>query len=85
MYINSRILFGVRSKRDVANLSEQRKDCLLRATKAAETLLEMCLRGGTYAKNFRFGEWFTHVAAYPDVVQQTTSHVGPVVAFVGFG
>jgi len=44
MYADSRILHGVKSKRDVEKMPEERRQRLLKAVKAAETMVDMCLR-----------------------------------------
>ncbi|RXK36515.1 hypothetical protein M231_06237 [Tremella mesenterica] len=54
MYVNSRILHGVRNKQDIAHLSDQRKEALIIAVRAAEKLVATALRGGQYKENFRY-------------------------------
>ena len=44
LYCNSRILHGVRNKRDVAMMTEDRRHRLILAVKGAEKLVAMCLR-----------------------------------------
>jgi len=61
LFTNSRILHGVRNKEDVTKLPEHRRARLIKARHAAETLLEMCLRGQQYTKNFAFANLYTHL------------------------
>ncbi|ORY32276.1 hypothetical protein BCR39DRAFT_45188 [Naematelia encephala] len=61
LYCNSRVLHGIRSKRDVAQLSEERKQRLVNAMNAAETLVAMALRSQQYTKQFRYANLYTHV------------------------
>lgn len=56
MYSNSKLLHGVRSKRDVTNLPPHRRERLLIAVKGAETLLGMALRSQQYRDSFKFGQ-----------------------------
>ena len=58
MYTNSRILYGVRNKYDIARMSDQRKEFLIIAIRSAEKILSMCLRGGAYNENFKWGQCF---------------------------
>lgn len=61
LHTNSRILHSVRSRRDVALLSEKRHILLVNALRSAETLVGMALRGSAYASNFVKGNYYTHV------------------------
>ncbi|EIW72511.1 hypothetical protein TREMEDRAFT_41800 [Tremella mesenterica DSM 1558] len=63
MYVNSRILHGVRNKQDIAHLSDQRKEALIIAVRAAEKLVATALRGGQYKENFRYANLYTHMGA----------------------
>lgn len=63
MYTNSRILYGVRNKFDIARMSDQRKEFLIIAIRAAEKILSICLRGGDYNDNFKWANIYTHVGA----------------------
>jgi hypothetical protein len=58
MYLNSKILYGVRSQKDVAGLSKAQLDRLVVAIRAAETLIGMGLRSQEYASMFRYGELY---------------------------
>lgn len=61
LFTNSRILHGVRNKQDVARMPEHRRQRLIKARKSAETLIDMCLRGKQYTKNFAFANLYTHL------------------------
>jgi hypothetical protein len=56
MYLNSKILYGVRSQKDVASLSKAQLERLVVAIRAAETLIGMGLRSQEYVSRFRYGE-----------------------------
>jgi hypothetical protein len=55
VYTNSLILNGVRSKRDISLLSEERHHFLIKGMKAAERIIATALRGRQYAEKFRYG------------------------------
>ncbi len=61
LHTNSRILHGVRSRRDMAHLSEHRAQWLRQALASAQTLVEMALRGEAYATNFAKANYYTHI------------------------
>jgi len=61
LFTNSRILHGVQSKSDVARMPEHRRARLIKARHAAETLLDMCIRGNQYTQNFSFANLYTHL------------------------
>jgi hypothetical protein len=44
LYSNARILHGIRRRRDVTDLSEERRQFLIKAVRAAETIVHMCLK-----------------------------------------
>lgn len=56
LHTNSRILHGIRSRRDVAALSSERAAYLRLAQESAGRLVQMALRGSSYATNFAKGE-----------------------------
>lgn len=47
LYSNARILHGIRRRRDVTELSEERRQLLIKAVRAAETIVYMCLKSQT--------------------------------------
>lgn len=47
LYTNARILHGIRRRRDVTELSEERRSFLIKAVRAAENIVNMCLRSQT--------------------------------------
>jgi hypothetical protein len=51
LYSNARILHGIRRRRDVTELSEERRQFLIRAVRAAETIVDMCLRSQSVSHN----------------------------------
>lgn len=51
----------MQSKADVARMPEHRRARLIKARHAAETLLEMCIRGNQYTQNFSFANLYTHL------------------------
>ncbi|ORX36060.1 hypothetical protein BD324DRAFT_630025 [Kockovaella imperatae] len=59
--INTRLLHGVHSPSDVANLPPHRRELLIIAFKAAQTIVSMALRSGQYKKNFRYANLYTHL------------------------
>ncbi|GMK57174.1 hypothetical protein CspeluHIS016_0400080 [Cutaneotrichosporon spelunceum] len=61
LHTNSRILHGVRSRRDMAHLSEHRAQWLRQALASAQTLVEMALRGEAYATDFAKANYYTHI------------------------
>ncbi|BEI86267.1 hypothetical protein CcaverHIS002_0605540 [Cutaneotrichosporon cavernicola] len=61
LHTNSRILHGVRSRRDMTHLSEHRAQWLRQALASAQTLVEMALRGEAYATNFAKANYYTHI------------------------
>ncbi|GFZ52232.1 hypothetical protein JCM24511_10005 [Saitozyma sp. JCM 24511] len=61
MYLNSKILYGVRSQKDVASLSKAQLERLVVAIRAAETLIGMGLRSQEYVSRFRYANSFSHV------------------------
>ncbi|KLT44131.1 hypothetical protein CC85DRAFT_283918 [Cutaneotrichosporon oleaginosum] len=61
LHTNSRILHGVRSRRDMAHLSEHRAQWLRQALTSALTLVEMALRGEAYRTNFAKANYYTHI------------------------
>lgn len=46
LYSNARILHGIRRRRDVTELSEERRHLLVKAVRAAEKIVNMCLNSG---------------------------------------
>ncbi|GFZ43669.1 hypothetical protein JCM24511_01389 [Saitozyma sp. JCM 24511] len=64
VYTNSLILNGVRSKRDIALLSEERHHFLTRGMKAAERIIATALRGRQYAAKFRYDINIAFVARF---------------------
>jgi hypothetical protein len=44
MLSNARILHGIRRRRDVTDLSEERRGFLIKAVRAAERIVHMCLK-----------------------------------------
>ncbi|KAK8866058.1 hypothetical protein IAR55_001209 [Kwoniella newhampshirensis] len=57
---NSYVLHGVRSRRDVAMLSNERRQWLQEAGKRAQELVTKCLHGQQYTKNVQFANLLTH-------------------------
>lgn len=47
MLSNALILHGIRRRRDVTDLSEERRGFLIKAVRAAETIVHMCLKSQT--------------------------------------
>nr|XP_031860933.1 uncharacterized protein CI109_003660 [Kwoniella shandongensis]KAA5528005.1 hypothetical protein CI109_003660 [Kwoniella shandongensis] len=57
---NSYVLHGVRSRRDVSLLSDERRQWLQEAGKRAQELVDKCLHGQQYTKNVQFANLLTH-------------------------
>jgi hypothetical protein len=51
MLSNALILHGIRRRRDVTDLSEERRGFLIKAVRAAETIIHMCLKSQTVRYN----------------------------------
>ena len=51
MLSNALILHGIRRRRDVTDLSEERRGFLIKAVRAAETIVHMCLKSQTVRRD----------------------------------
>ena len=55
MQVNSAVLLGIRSRRDITLLTDSRRLCLVEAVQAAAELVARAARGAEYAK-LRYGK-----------------------------
>ncbi|OCF41603.1 hypothetical protein I317_04615 [Kwoniella heveanensis CBS 569] len=59
---NSYIIHGIRNRRDIARLTDERRHWLEEAGRRAHQLLSICLRGQQYTRNFQYGMYNFNIA-----------------------